>query len=373
MSEINFVTVDPETIINQMKSDYETETGDTLYPGDEHTMFLLNLGSVVTALFGKINDTGRQGLLKYARGAVLDAIGEAEEVPRLQPSKATVKQRFNFTVGHLGSIIPVGTKVSPDGTLFFETLETITVPAGTNYIETIVQAVETGAAYNGFTTGQINILIDTNIAYCTSVSNNETSGGGADLEEDGSTDYPYTAYRGRIRLSRAAKSTAGPYSGYEYLAKSANANIGDVHVESPAPCYITITALMDDGTVPNSTVLEQIETKVNDRTARPMGDRVTVQGPTLVDYAIEFSYKIRKEDLLKAAEIQAAVESAVNDYAVWQRQKLGQLINPDELRRRVLDAGAYILTITSPVLTELQGDEAARLSGTLDITYEGTI
>lgn len=373
MSDINFVIVDPEAIIKQMISDYEANTGETLYPGDEHTMFLYSLGSVITGICGKINDTGRQGLLRYARGEILDAIGELKDVTRLPATKASATQHFNFSVGHLGSMIPAGTKVSPDGVLFFETLAAVSVPVGTNSVDVLVQAVEAGAAYNGFTVGQINILIDTNIAYCSSVSNTTASSGGADIEEDGSSVYPYSGYRARILLGSAAFSTAGPEEAYEFYAKSANPNIGDIDVYSPSASSITITALMNDGTVPTQTVLDQIEEKVNGRNVRPLTDQVIVQGAELVDYTIVFSYKIRNSDVLSAADIQAAVEAATEEYIVWQRKELGQLINPDELRRRVLDAGAYVVTITNPVQAALEHDQAAHLSGTPAITYAGTI
>ncbi len=43
---------------------------------------------------------------------------------------------------------------------------------------------------------------------------------------------------------------------------------------------------------------------------------------------------------MRLSAIQTAVQAAVNDYVAWQQAKIGRDINPDELIKRVRDAGA---------------------------------
>lgn len=104
-------------------------------------------------------------------------------------------------------------------------------------------------------------------------------------------------------------------------------------------------------------------------TIRPIADRVTVSAPQETTYSIDMTYYIAQEDSARAATIQQAVAEAVTGYTKWQR-KIGRDINPSELIRRVMDAGARRVELTAPVYTVVDAVEIARLS-TQSVTYGG--
>ena len=83
------------------------------------------------------------------------------------------------------AIIPAGTSVSPDGTLFFETEAELIFPAGTATLSQSVTAWAEGegSAYNGFLPGQITRLAK-GVPCLGSVSNTAESTGGTETEAD---------------------------------------------------------------------------------------------------------------------------------------------------------------------------------------------
>ena len=176
-------------------------------------------------------------------------------------------------------VIPAGTKVTADSVKYFETIEVAVIEAGKLYVDTIVEAVEGGADYNGYAANQLNLLVDL-IPYVSSVTNLEATSGGDNGEpypqEDGGAGDE--RYKERIRLVQSTKSTAGAESTYEYYAKSADASIEDVKVTSPSPCVIDILVLCKDGKIPDDEILAKVTKAVTAKEVRPLGDRVTVAG-----------------------------------------------------------------------------------------------
>ena len=60
----------------------------------------------------------------------------------------------------------------------------------------------------------------------------------------------------------------------------------------------------------------------------------------------------------------------IQDFISWQTTEIGRDINPTELIRRVRDAGAKRVELTSPAFTAVQETEVARL-GSQKVTYGG--
>ena len=75
---------------------------------------------------------------------------------------------------------------------------------------------------------------------------------------------------------------------------------------------------------------------------------MTVQGPDPHPYTVTVSYYISREDSSDEERIKATVQTAYREYLAWQGAKLGRAVNPDELRRRLLVAGAYRVEVASP-------------------------
>jgi phage-related baseplate assembly protein len=335
---VNFVTVDDETIRSDLLADFEEAIGVSLTEGDARRIFLEQFAPVLVAQYNAINTAGRNNLIDYATGDYLDAIGArwGDLGTRLPAQYATATLQFTLSAAQaFDVVVPAGTRATiADSSLFFAVTQDLTITAGNTTGTVTAQATATGATYNGFTTGLINKIVDP-IAYVTSVSNTTTSASGADIEDDDS-------YRARLKLVFSASSTAGSALSYKYWALSADSTISDVSVSTPSAGNVTVTLLCDNGTVPTADIITDVTNTLEPY--RPLTDNITVQAPAAVDYTINFTYYINSADSSQVATIQAAVTAAVTNYIAWQCEKLGRDINPDYLRKLVLNAGASRLT-----------------------------
>lgn len=228
--DISLTTTDASTIYKTIIASLEKSAGEPLYPGDERRIFGEGLVAVYVALYNSLNDVGRQTLLRYARGEVLDAIGERLDVKRLEGSPAKTTMRFSLsTPQDKNIIIPKWTKVTPDSENYFATDEIAVLQAGAYSVEVPASAVSNGEKYNGYAAGTIGTLVDL-IPYIETVTNLTETAGGDDGE-------PYTTegdnrLRERIRLAPAKRSTAGPELAYIYWTMTADSSIVDAKAVS---------------------------------------------------------------------------------------------------------------------------------------------
>ena len=220
-----FITTDSELIYEEIITALETGCSEPLYPGDERRIFGEALVPLFVAMYNAMNDAARQKMLRYARGEVLDALGERVDVYRLAPTEATTVLRFsmNSTIEE-NVIIPEGTRATSDNMRYFATTSTAVINAGELYVD--VEAVSEGGGtdFNDIPIGAINTLVDL-IGFIDSVENIEETNGGDDAEDDDNL-------RERIRVAPSKLSTAGPVNGYRYWAISADSSIADVKVKS---------------------------------------------------------------------------------------------------------------------------------------------
>lgn len=225
MNDIDFIQTDAKEITATILDSLEAGVKEELYPGDERRIYGDALAYVFSVLFGAVNDACRQRLLRYARGEVLDAIGEMFGVERGSGESASVKLRFyiNTAVG-FDIPIPAGTRVTSNYTLYFETAKEAVLEAGSLYVDVDASAESAGTAYNGIAAGGLNLLVD-QVPYIDRVENVAETAGGSDEEDDDD-------YRERIRLAPDGWSTAGSLQAYRYHALSASTDIIDVAVGS---------------------------------------------------------------------------------------------------------------------------------------------
>lgn len=368
MSDIQFVEVDAEKINNEIISDFEAVLGDTLYPGDERRIFLNQEAQTIVGLKNDINETAKQNLLRYAGGELLDAIGERTDTVRIQAQKAKTTIRFTLSAAQTADIIvPQGTRVTPDGKLYFATTSILVIPSGQLYGDIEAESIEGGEKYNNFTPGQIKTIVDP-IPFVASAANTDTSSNGSDIESDDS-------YRERIREAPSMFSTAGPSDAYIYWAKTADVDIEDVSVTSPNPGQVKITVLMKNGELPAQVILDAVSASCSDKKRRPLTDQVIAAAPSVVNYDINLTYYISKSVTAEEVNIKNSVEGsggAIDQYNEWQSSKLGREINPDYLRQLLLNAGAYKIDLTAPAYTTLNDDQVAKVQ-TITVNYGGLI
>ena len=199
MANLDFIDTKTSDIYDLVINMLEEGVDDDLYPGDERRIFAEALVLLVSALFQTVNDSCRQRMLRYARGTVLDAIGDTRGVYRISADKATVTERFILSTALAYAVaIPAGTRVTCDYDRYFETIEDAVIPAGDTYAEIEVYALEGGEKYNNIPTGALSILVD-QIPYVSEVTNIDVTDGGTEEEED-------ERYRERIRTGTSMYS-----------------------------------------------------------------------------------------------------------------------------------------------------------------------
>lgn len=372
--EINYVETDSAELYTTIIGSLMDSCGEALYPGDERRIFGEALVAAFVSLYSLFNDSAKQRTLRYARGEVLDAIGERLNVYRLQPESASATFRFTASAALSENIvIPAGTRITSDGSVYFATQEAAVLPAGSLYVDILGVCINGGSLYNGFAAGTIATLVDL-IPFISGAVNITDSSGGDDGE-------PYTTdgdnkLRERIRLAPSALSTAGPENSYRYFALSADPDVVDVSVDCPEdePNTVNIYPLMSGGELPDEETMGKVLEAVNSSDRRPMTDLVSVKQPTQVSYQVEFKYYCTKDQ--EAATIQAieGIGGAVDQFNAWQTAALARNINPDQLRRFVLapssGTGALRVDIVKPTFAELTKTQVAKLSGTPVVTHE---
>lgn len=70
LPDIDFVGADKENVVSYLMKTYTAITGRTLGKADPVRLFILVIASVVIMLLNKINYTGKQNLLKYAKDPI---------------------------------------------------------------------------------------------------------------------------------------------------------------------------------------------------------------------------------------------------------------------------------------------------------------
>lgn len=227
MAELNFIETSAKKVSDTVLEELENGVNEPLYPGDERRIYGEALAQVIVAVYNSVNDACRQKMLRYARGEVLDALGENRDVTRLDPTYATVTLRFSVSEPVASNIvIPAGLRVSGDFVHYFLTGSTVVLYAGTLSVEVTATAENGGTDYNDIAPGEIANIVDVSeVPLIDSVTNITATEGGGDREQD-------EPYRERIREAENRLSTAGPAKAYKYWALSANPIVSDAVVES---------------------------------------------------------------------------------------------------------------------------------------------
>ena len=100
---------------------------------------------------------------------------------------------------------------------------------------------------------------------------------------------------------------------------------------------------------------------------------MVVKAPTAANYEINLHYWINQDDSSKAAQIQADVEAAVEQYRLWQQTKIGRDITPGKLLQLVFAAGASRVDDSRLMPASWQKLEAMQVAQCtkVNVVYEG--
>lgn len=305
---------------------------------------------------------GKVDLLKYSFGDYLDNIAALKGILRRPASGAITTLRFTVSATRTSVTgIPANSKVTDDKGNKFKTDKYAEIPAGQSFVDVQATALVPGREANELPVDSITSFVDP-LPYIASVTNIEPSSGGDDIEGDDDLTY-------RVFMAPAGYSVAGPKEAYEYWARQFRTDIDDVKVYTPAPTEVVVLFMLDGGKAPSDLIASSMQNFLATAKIRPLTDFVTARAPEDVDYQIKLKYYINQSNEANAITVQNAVNTAINDYKKWQR-KIGRDIEPGELVKRIKEAGAKRVEITSPDFTKVTDTQIA-LSGNDEIIYGG--
>ena len=364
LPDVNFVETDPDKIKASIINRYETASGRSLAMGDPVRQFLLTIASEIIQLRQVFNHGAQQNLLSYAQNQYLDALGVFLDCGRQPASHAVTEIQFTLSQALASAfVIPAGFQVT-NGDVTFETISQTTIAASSLQATAQAQCLEAGTIGNGYLAGQISTIVSPMAFLATAVNTSESSGG-SDEEDDES-------YAERLRLRPNSFSVAGPEKAYIFHTFSVSPAIIDVAIDSPTPGVVNVYTLLTGGELPKAAFLNEVENYLASEEVRPLTDEVHALAPTASSYSVNVDYYVLNSDAVKLDSIKAAVQAAVNDYVAWQQSKIGRDINPDELIKRVRDAGAgrVVHSTLTPVFKTLTKSEVAQCSS-VTVTCKG--
>lgn len=369
------VTALQSALITGIQNAWNAATGENLNLtlADRRTNFAFSFLGVLVQVLELIDASAKQNLLPFATGGFLDNLAAffGSRAARLAASPATTTLQFTLPIAVSGgSPIPSGTQVSSSSSnLIFATTEVLTIPGGSLSGTVTANCTTTGVAGNYLAVGDIVTLEGWTGSFTPTVTNTEETAGGADIESD-------TAYRIRLFNVTDSYSNAGSYGAYQFFAESADASISSVSVVGPetglvTPGQVLITVLCQNGVFPNSAVLSNVYNAVNADNIRPLTDQVFVQAPSGVPYSVQVNYWVDNSQSNNVVNIQANVDTAVNNWITNNYLQLGGSINPNTLINAINNAGASYVQVVSPVHTLLNNTQVALLVNDPIVSYQG--
>ena len=352
LPKIDFLTADPQEILAECVAIVEESLGRKLGRADPIRILLEAFVAILISLRLLIDEVAKQNLLAYAKGDNLDHLGALVGVERLPAVHAVTTVEVTLSAARLqATTILQGTRITADGKIFFALDEDVVFSAGEISKTCAATCLSTGEVGNNFAQGEINKIVDPQ-AWLLSIVNITKSEGGADVESD-------DALRERIHEAPESFSVAGPEGAYKFWAKSASQLIADVEVRTPAPTEVEVFVLLKNGVLPETEMLDLVYETLSDKTRRPLTDKVSVLAPTVVNFDLDITYFISRDDAVNAAQICEDAEAAVADYVAWQKEKIGRDINPDELIKRLKNIGVKRAEIRSPQFSVVNKFEVA--------------
>ena len=355
---IEFVDTDTQKLVDSLIVSYEMFTGRTLYPADPTRLFILWIADIIIQERIIIDSAAKQNLPRYAEGINLDSLAEIfKDAYRneAQAAKTTFRCYITKTFDSK-QLIPIGTRITVDGDITFETTENLYIQPGKLYGDVAAVCQIPGAIGNNFVAGQITQIVDV-YPYYDKIENITTSEGGAEEETD-------DEFYNRMRESMESFSTAGPAGAYEYFAKQASSSIADAKADTPEPGIVDIRILLKGGELPENEIINAVKETLSADRIRPLTDFIKVSTPETVSFDVDIAYYISTLSADSAAVIAHDVEVAVEEYKIWQSEKMGRDINPSYLVSLLMNTGIKRVEITQPNYTIVANNSVAIANNT---------
>lgn len=143
-------------------------------------------------------------------------------------------------------------------------------------------------------------------------------------------------FRARALLSIEARSVAGPEGAYVYFALQADADVKDAACygeedgakyeddsDVTAPEVLIVVLSRTGNGEPDEDLLETVTEALNDEEIRPIGDKVTVEPATIVEYSVEgvVKYATGADPGVIVAEAEARIQAYAD-----ARHRIGRVV-----------------------------------------------
>lgn len=278
-----------QSMINYYKEAYSEGTTqiNDFNEGSEIRNLLESVSLEVYELRFLIDHMVRMGYPQYAVGGFLDVVGKQYNVYRDEPVHSTGKVTFSLSeVLGFDLEIVEGTVVSTSIDYFeFQTIESVTIPAGEDNVLVNIEALDSGVDGNV----QANMInyINEPILDVLSVNNAEATSGGKDGESDDS-------FRERIR-SNVDGQNIGTTGWFKGLAMSVE-GVHDVYViNNPQNQDYTVELLVNGVVKPTSnSILDEVEYTLNRDDNKIVGLRVLVSKPEYVEVNVGLDFSVQE-------------------------------------------------------------------------------
>lgn len=176
--------------------------------------------------------------------------------------------------------------------------------------------------------------------------------------------------RARCQMAFEGLSVAGPRGAYIYHALSADGQVSDVSAESPAPCEVVVSVLSREGKgMASPALLAKVTAALSDEDIRPLGDRLTVQSVTIIEYAVEailYYYPGPESE-----PIRAAAEKSLQAY-IGNQRRIGRDIRRSALYAALHVEGVQRVELVHPAIDIVLNKEQAGFCTGYTLTLGGS-
>lgn len=177
------------------------------------------------------------------------------------------------------------------------------------------------------------------------------------------------ALRLRAQLALEGFSTAGPRAAYEFHARSADARVLDVAVDSPNPGEVRVVVLSSEGTgAASPAVLTAVSAALNAEDVRPLCDAVTVLSATIVNFTVTATLSVL--DGPDPAVVLAAAQAALAQYLADLRA-VGRDVRLSGIYAALHQPGVEAVTLAAPLADIAIGPTQSANCTAVNITIGG--
>lgn len=227
----------------------------------------------------RVNDAARRLLIAFAKGSDLDNI--RPEIPRLTGTNATCICEIEADAA---GVVPEGFEITDTaGNITGITTESLTFSAA-GKLEIEVEITNPAGILGNGISGKLTEQTEPN-PIIISVTQKTAASGGADVESDD---------RYIQRLLLAPSANMGGWKAYAFYTLTADVNIKECKIKSPAPGNIDVILLSSEGDgTAGSAMIDRVEDALDPEDIRPQSDIVEVMSSEIISYALGITVYLR--------------------------------------------------------------------------------